>query len=33
LGTPADLLDAGGAFAELDAAWPNDNAWLIGAPA
>ena len=28
-----DLLDAGGAFAELDAAWPNDNAWLIGAPA
>ena len=33
LGTPADLLDAGGAFAALDAAWPDDTARLIEAPA
>ena len=33
LGPPADLLDAGGAFAALDAAWPDDTARLIEAPA
>jgi len=33
LGRPADLLAAGGAFAALDAAWPNDTAPLVGVPA
>jgi hypothetical protein len=33
VGTPADLLRAGGAFAALDAAWPDDEARLIGVPA